>query len=414
MSEVALKVEGISKCYKLNNKNTSLAQTIRNLLKPNQKNNAQDFWALQDISFELNKGEVLGIIGKNGAGKSTLLKILSRITSPTQGQVTIEGNINALLEVGTGFHPDLTGRENIFLNGGILGMKKPEIKAKLDEIVDFAKIGKFLDTPVKHYSTGMYMRLAFSIGAHLDSDILLIDEVLAVGDAQFQKKCLGKMQRISGDGKTVIFVSHNLEAVSRICPNAILLNNGKIEKFASTQSIINQYLDAHTQRRAQATWANINLAPGNSIVRITKTEVHNQHFEIHDQFEVTSRIGISIYYRVLKTGYTFTHGFNLYNEQDVHVLSSHDVSSPLRLQPRKAGDYKATVWIPENLLNEGILKVSIALFEVSPFQLYCHEFNVVAFQTNDSINGQSARGDYTGDFPGIVRPLLSWQSNQII
>ncbi|HAS39372.1 MAG TPA: ABC transporter ATP-binding protein [Microscillaceae bacterium] len=412
MSEFALRVEGISKRYRINHQTNSLAQRLQNLFSsPKEVQQAQDFWALQDVTFELKKGEVLGIIGKNGAGKSTLLKILSRITPPTKGEITIEGRINALLEVGTGFHPDLTGRENIFLNGGILGMPKAEIKRRLDEIVDFAKIGQFLDTAVKYYSTGMYMRLAFAISAHLDSDILLADEVLSVGDAKFQQKCLGKMQEISGEGKTVIFVSHHLESLNRICPQSILLNQGKIKSIGKTQEIIHQYLEKHTQSNAQHTWEDLVNAPGNHIARLTQVTIHDQNFNPKDQLDVTSSVGISIDYQVLKEGHTFTHGCNLYNEDDVNILNSHDIVSSLRLLPRKKGKYRATMWIPSNLLNEGIVKVGVALFEVSPFQLYCQETHVVAFQITDPIQGKSARGDYTGDFPGIVRPLLQWEAS---
>ena len=413
MSEFALRVEHISKRYRINHRTNSLAQKLQSLISL-QKNeaSAQEFWALQDVSFELKKGEVLGIIGKNGAGKSTLLKILSRITPPTQGQIIVEGRVNALLEVGTGFHPDLTGRENIFLNGGILGMSKAEIKVRLDEIVEFANIGEFLDTAVKYYSTGMYMRLAFAISAHLESDILLADEVLSVGDAKFQQKCLGKMQQISSEGKTVLFVSHNLASLNRICPKSILLNRGKLEKIGNTHEIIHQYLDKQTQSNAQYVWPDLATAPGNSIVRITRAEIHDQNFNLQEQFDITATIGISFYYEVLKGGYTFTHGCNLYNEEDINILNSHDIISTLRLQPRPKGSYRATMWIPPNLLNEGIVKVGIALFEVSPFQLYCQESHILAFQVNDAILGHSARGDYTGDFPGVVRPLLQWEASK--
>ena len=414
MSEFALVVEGVSKRYQINHQTNSLAQRLQNLFVPQKRGGvAQDFWALQDVSFKLKKGEVLGIIGKNGAGKSTLLKILSRITPPTNGQITIEGRVNALLEVGTGFHPDLTGRENIFLNGGILGMSKTEIKNQLDEIVDFAQIGQFLDTAVKYYSTGMYMRLAFAISAHLNSDILLADEVLSVGDAKFQQKCLGKMQQISNEGKTVIFVSHNLESLNRICPRSVLIQQGKVKDIGKTQTIIHQYLEKNTQSKAQHTWKALDQAPGNHIAKITQVTIHDQHLEVKDQFDVTTSIGITISYQVLKAGYTFTHGCKLYNEEGINILNSHDVVSPVRLQPRQTGRYQATMWIPPNLLNEGMIRVGIALFEVSPFQLYCQEDHIVAFQVTDVISGNSARGSYTGDFPGVVRPLLQWKVGKL-
>jgi lipopolysaccharide transport system ATP-binding protein len=261
MSQVAIKVENLSKIYKLGEIGTgTLSQDIErwirvNLLKledpfanidtqqGSRKHKNEQVKILEDINFEINKGEAVGIIGKNGAGKSTLLKILSRITSPTTGRIKIYGRLASLLEVGTGFHPELTGRENIFLNGALLGMKKNEIMSKFDEIVEFSGIAKFIDTPVKRYSSGMYVRLAFAVAAHLESEILIVDEVLAVGDAEFQKKCLGKMQDITkGEGRTILFVSHNLAAVENFCEKSIFIEKGKLKMIGETNSIIQQYL----------------------------------------------------------------------------------------------------------------------------------------------------------------------------
>ncbi len=222
-------------------------QRIRSVRSANFMEHAEEeFWALRDVSFEVNKGDVVGIVGRNGAGKSTLLKILSRITEPTSGRIRLRGRVVSLLEIGTGFHPELTGRENIFLNGAILGMSRQEIRRKYDEIVAFAEVGPFLETPVKRYSSGMYVRLAFSVAAHLEPEILIIDEVLAVGDIAFQKKCLGKMQAVSAnEGRTVLFVSHNIDAVRRLCTSAILLNAGRIQAIGQTQRVLNTYLQEH-------------------------------------------------------------------------------------------------------------------------------------------------------------------------
>ncbi len=232
MSDIIIKAENVAKRYQLN---STKAQGLReylttlNFKKRDQTSRENDsFWALRDINFEIKRGEAVGIIGRNGAGKSTLLKVLSRITAPTVGRITLKGRVSSLLEVGTGFHPELTGKENIYLNGTILGMKRREIKEKYDEIIDFSGVEQFLDTPVKHYSSGMYVRLAFAVAAHLDPDILIIDEVLAVGDSEFQKKCLGKMNEVTGAGRTVLFVSHNMAAVSKLCSKAIFLNKGQI------------------------------------------------------------------------------------------------------------------------------------------------------------------------------------------
>jgi len=245
MTETVIKVKCISKKYQIGRVATGdLRGTLSGLFKliNSTKNKSQDFWALKDISFEVQKGEVIGIIGSNGAGKSTLLKILSRITSPTSGHIEITGKVASLLEVGTGFHPELTGRENIFLNGSLLGMKKKEIIAKFDEIIGFSGVEKFIDTPVKHYSSGMYVRLAFAVAAHLDPEILIVDEVLAVGDIAFQQKCLGKMDEVAQGGKTVIFVSHNLGAVQQLCSRGILLENGELKKVGKIQKVVNAYL----------------------------------------------------------------------------------------------------------------------------------------------------------------------------
>src|SRR2546421_7694958 len=230
------------------------------------------FWALKDVSFEVKRGEVVGIIGRNGAGKSTLLKILSRITAPTEGEVEVKGRVGSLLEVGTGFHPELTGRENIYLNGAILGMKRAEINRKFDEMVAFAEIEKFIDTPVKRYSSGMYVRLAFAVAAHLEPEILLVDEVLAVGDAAFQKKCLGKMGSVAHAGRTVLFVSHNMPAIASLCSSAVLLDAGQIVSRGETRAVVADYLLTHVAKTGTATW-DLDKAPGDETARIRKIEV---------------------------------------------------------------------------------------------------------------------------------------------
>ena len=233
----------------------------------------EEIWALRDVSFEIRRGEVVGIIGRNGAGKSTLLKILSRITEPSTGRVTIKGRVASLLEVGTGFHPELTGRENIYLNGAILGMTRMEIKRKFDEIVDFAETEKFLDTPVKRYSSGMYVRLAFAVAAHLEPEILLVDEVLAVGDAAFQKKALGKMGDVVSEGRTVLFVSHNMTAIKSLCPKAILLSDGAVVSSGPVQEVVNDYLSYAWQEKNEQTWDAIDSAPGNEEIRVRHISV---------------------------------------------------------------------------------------------------------------------------------------------
>jgi lipopolysaccharide transport system ATP-binding protein len=264
MSDAIIKVEGLGKKYLLRHQATSRRyMTLRDLLadkakslfrkrepdKGNRKS-VEEFWALKDVSFEIKQGEAVGIIGRNGAGKSTLLKLLSRITEPTKGRIRLRGRVASLLEVGTGFHPELTGRENIFLNGAVLGMARTEIKKKFDEIVAFAEVEKFLDTPVKRYSSGMYMRLAFAVAAHLEPDILIVDEVLAVGDQQFQQKCIGKMQNVSQSGRTVLFVSHNMDAIVRMCSRCILLNQGMVETDCTVKEAVTLYVASKKQQSA--------------------------------------------------------------------------------------------------------------------------------------------------------------------
>jgi len=275
LTDTAIKVEGLSKRYrigaqqlatrnlreKLNEMALAPFRAVKHLAGRNgHKPKSETFWALKDVSFEVKRGEVVGIIGRNGAGKSTLLKILSRITEPTEGYADISGRIASLLEVGTGFHPELTGRENIYLNGSILGMKRAEINKKFDEIVAFAEIEKFIDTPVKHYSSGMYVRLAFGVAAHLDPEILLVDEVLAVGDTAFQKKCLGKMGDVAKQGRTVLFVSHNMSAIQRLCPNSLFLENGQLVNHGSTDQVVNEYLSESGQTAKANHWVDVSRA----------------------------------------------------------------------------------------------------------------------------------------------------------
>ena len=257
MGDIAIKIQGVCKKYTVGKeKDSSLRGTLGSVLK-STVSKGEEFWALKDVSFEVKKGEVIGIVGKNGAGKSTLLKILSQITKPTEGRIEINGRVASLLEVGTGFHPELTGRENIYLNGTILGMTRKEVKAKFDEIVEFSGVEKFIDTPVKHYSSGMYVRLAFAVAAHLEPEILVIDEVLAVGDAEFQKKCLGKMQDVANHGRTVLFVSHNMASVKSLCSSAILLQKGQIVFSGNVAETISKYNEIGLKGRLKIDTSNL-------------------------------------------------------------------------------------------------------------------------------------------------------------
>lgn len=430
MSNIAIKVENLSKAYQLGQIGTGTISRdlerwyarIRGKEDPflrigesnnqNTKSESDVVWSLKDINFEIEQGDAVGIIGRNGAGKSTLLKILSKVTAPTTGKISGKGRIASLLEVGTGFHPELSGRENIFLNGAILGMRKKEIQRKLDEIVDFAGMERYLDTPVKRYSSGMYVRLAFAVAAHLESEILIVDEVLAVGDADFQKKCLGKMGQIStGEGRTVLFVSHNMDAVNRICKRSILLNQGTVEYVGRTDIVIDNYLKSNFGTTTLKHWDLIS-APGNNMVKLLKVFVHQENTSA-ENLDITKQIHITINYQVLIEGSVFTHGINLFDSQGTNILNSHDVISELRILPRSVGVYSSSVCIPENFLAEGIVVVGVALFSINPFDLHVHELEVISFNVYDNINGNSARGAYTGGFPGVVRPILNWQTDKL-
>lgn len=374
-------------------------------------NTKEIFWALKGVNFTVQKGEVVGIIGRNGAGKSTLLKILSQITPPTTGEIKIHGRVGSLLEVGTGFHPELTGRENIFLNGAILGMKKKNITEKFDDIVAFAGIEQFLDTPVKYYSSGMYVRLAFSVAAHMEPDILIIDEVLAVGDAEFQKKCLGKMNELTKkSGRTILFVSHNMSAIQQLCNRVLILEKGAVTFDGTTEDGVISYLNSGAVFEKEKNW-DMEQAPGDSVVKIRKIFSHKENGEVSEIFDIAKKIGVTIEYEVLEDGHIFTHGLNVFNEEGLNIFNSHDVVSPIRLSPRKKGFYTSTAWIPENLLAEGTISIGGALFNPAPFSIHVQTNNTLRINIVDYLRGDSARGSYTAGFPGAMRPLLSWETH---
>ena len=369
-------------------------------------------WALKDVSFEVEPGEVVGLIGDNGAGKSTLLKILSRIVEPTTGNFELYGKIGSLLEVGTGFHPDLSGRENIFLNGALLGIKRAELQRRLDEIVSFSEIEQFIDLPVKWYSSGMYLRLAFSVAAHLDTEILTMDEVLAVGDISFQQKCIDKVNEIRGQGRTILFVSHSMSAVTRLCERVILLDKGRVVKDGPAAEVVNDYMGKSLNVTAVREWPDPQSAPGNEVVRIRQVRVRTREGDTAPQVDIRNPVGIEVIYEVLQPNQILTPSFDLFNEQGVHVFAVHDVGPKWRREPRPVGRYVSTMWIPGNTLSEGHLLVQSSVLSYHPgLRLHTREPNVVTFQVVESAEGDSARGDYVGAVPGVVRPLLPWQTD---
>jgi len=425
MSHLAIRVEGLSKRFCIGERQPAyrtlrdsltdaLATPFRRAWKlfnrrsSDAEGSKETIWALKDVSFQVKHGEILGVIGRNGAGKSTLLKILSRITPPTGGFAEIRGRVGSLLEVGTGFHPELSGRENIYLNSAILGMKRAEIGRKFDEIIAFAEVEKFIDTPVKHYSSGMYLRLAFSVAAHLEPEILIVDEVLAVGDASFQKKCLNKMEDVRKHGRTVLFVSHNLPAVTRLCGRAVLLEEGTVLQDGPSHQVVGNYLSSGLATTAAREWPDPSRAPGNHIVRMRAIRVHTEDGETTDVVDIRKPVAIEMEYEVLQPGHVLVPCMGFENEEGILAFVVSDRDPEWRRRPRPKGTFRSTAWIPGNFLAEGRLIVGAGVLTEDPFIIHFDENPAVSFLVVDSLDADSARGDYAGRLPGVVRPLLQW------
>jgi lipopolysaccharide transport system ATP-binding protein len=370
---------------------------------------ADEFWALRDVNLEIERGEVVGLIGRNGAGKSTLLKILSRITLPTAGRIRLRGRTASLLEVATGFHPDLTGRENVFLNGAILGMSRAEIRRKFDEIVAFAEVERFLDTPVKRYSSGMYVRLAFAVAAHLEPEILVVDEVLAVGDAEFQQKCLDKLDDAGHTGRTVLFVSHNMQAVTRLSTRCVLLDKGRVALDGPAHRVAAAYLSAGIDATACREWPDRASAPGDGAVRLAAVRVRSDAGEAADTLDIRRPVGIELEYEVLEPGRLVQPSIALRNEEGMLLFVSDEADTALAAQRRAPGRYVSTGWIPGNLLAEGAVSVAVTLRTAPDDTVRAQVPDVVVFRVVDSLTARdTARGDYPRPLLGVVRPLLEW------
>ncbi len=426
-SNSAIAVKDLGKRYiigKQSAKGDGLRHVIENVVRSpfrsfgsvrrKKRENSEEFWALSDVNVEIKPGEVVGIIGRNGAGKSTLLKILSRITEPTCGSIRIRGRVASLLEVGTGFHPELTGRENIFLNGAILGMARLEIKRKFDEIVAFSGVEKFIETPVKRYSSGMYVRLAFAVAAHLEPEILIVDEVLAVGDAEFQKKCLDKMDAVGHTGRTVLFVSHNMQAITRLCSRCLLLNEGRIKLDGISAQVANAYLHSGITTTAVREWKDIATAPGDSVARLCGVRVRSEKGEAIETIDIRESVGIELEYEVLKPDHIFLPHFSLRNQDGTRLFVAVDVDPAWRGKRRAPGRYTSTGWIPSNLLAEGLVSVQAVLMTLNPEVPHAIVEDAVAFRVLDDLNAtNTARGDYRNTMPGVLRPLLQWTTRQL-
>jgi len=363
--QIAISVEGLGKKYRLGasgsyGRLTESLSSIPRRLKGGRGIDSTEFWALKDITFEVPAGEIVGVIGANGAGKSTLLKILSRITLPTEGKAELHGRVGSLLEVGTGFHPELTGRENVYLSGAILGMHRQEIEARFDDIVEFSGIGAFLDTPVKRYSSGMQVRLGFAVAAHLDTEILLIDEVLAVGDASFQRKSLARMREVSSEGRTVLFVSHNTPAVSRLCDTSMLLIDGKLTLYDSTDTVIDHYLQSATQ---SASWSPTEGQDGPRDFRFTQASLLNDEGEAIGTTSAREAVTVVISFEVLEDIEGLVVGIVATDDQGIIVFDSYDMDGAQQMPDRREkGRYVARCRIPAGLLNSGRLSLSLNAF----------------------------------------------------
>ena len=428
MSEVAIRIQHLGKQYHIGARHGSyktLRESLMDVLvapwrrarqvlrgQPTGAAAARDetIWALKDITLELKQGETVGLIGRNGAGKSTLLKILARITEPTEGLGEIHGRVGSLLEVGTGFHPELTGRENIFLNGAILGMKRREMLRQFDAIVDFADVEKFIDTPVKHYSSGMHMRLAFAVAAHLEPEILLVDEVLAVGDVRFQRKCLTKMQDIGNEGRTIIFVSHQMPAITRLCKRAILIEDGMLREDGPSHQVVSTYLSSGLGTTAMRVWCEPAHRPGGDIARLCAVCIRGEDGTVSDTIDVRQPVTVEMEYHVLTAGYRMLPHFHFHNDEGVHVFPAHDTDATWRGRPRPVGRYVSTVRIPSNLLTEGMLFIDAGLITLEPPAQQFLERHTVALHVVEHLDGPSARGEWGGRLPGVVRPLFQWDT----
>jgi lipopolysaccharide transport system ATP-binding protein len=414
-----VQAKGVGKQYRLGGGSggvgnyQSLRETLSTLFRRGPRKSEEAFWAVRDISFDIQPGETVGFIGRNGAGKSTLLKILARITSPTTGEVVLRGQVASLLEVGTGFHPELSGRENIFLNGAIMGMKSAEIRARFDEIVAFAEVERFLDTPVKRYSSGMYVRLAFAVAAHLSSEVLVVDEVLAVGDAAFQRKCLNRMESVATEGRTVLFVSHNMAAVTRLCRRAMLLQSGTIVSDGDVHKVVGAYLGGVAgDTPSEVDFTRQAKQPGSEDVRLIGSRIVSGG-KVGSLVDIRHAVEIEVDFEVLLERHGLHPGIHLYNEESECVFVSSDGYMPERRRPLQPGRYRKRCKIPGNYLAEGMYSVDVSIGTHAPTIVHVWERGLLAFHVNDPADGTTVRGQYAGPFPGIVRPMLEWSQESL-
>lgn len=424
MSDIALRTVGLGKLYRIGGERESY-RTLRDTLthaakRPIERirhpgaatHTSEDLWALKDVDLEVRRGEVLGVIGRNGSGKSTLLKVLSHITEPTEGSVEIRGRVASLLEVGTGFHSELTGRENIQLNGAILGMTRAEIQSKFDEIVEFSEIARFLDTPVKRYSSGMYMRLAFAVAAHLESDILAVDEVLAVGDAAFQRKCLGRMADVRRQGRTVLFVSHNLQAIRSLCGRCAWLDAGRLRSTGEAQHVVTKYLADGMAGSAEVEFPPDAAEHATDIVRLRRVALQRAGTPA-TAFRISEPLDVVVDYDALNDSTVLYPGIQVRDEFGGVVFASIDYPStvrspdPIAHGPRGRGSFRSTVRVPGELLNTGAYTIDVGIADERIEWQHLDSEAVLRFEiSDDGVYGVEHRGGWAGS----VRPRLSWKT----
>ncbi|MBF0450559.1 MAG: ATP-binding cassette domain-containing protein [Candidatus Magnetomorum sp.] len=417
MKNFSIKAENIGKRYQLGTgrRYGTLKEAISRWIKPSQNKKQflseaeSSMWALNDISFEISQGEIVGLVGRNGAGKSTLLKIIAGITPPTCGRAEIAGQIGCLLEVGAGFHPFLSGRENIFLSGSILGISRADIKHKFDEIVAFAEIEQFIDTQVKYYSSGMYTRLAFAVAAHMVVDILIVDEVLAVGDIAFQKKCLGKIDDVASDGRTILFVSHNMATIQRLCNRGLLLHHGKIIMDANINSIVSEYLQNFCDTPSQRTWQPED-APGDDCIQLLSVRAINLTEKTIQTTDLQETVGIEIKYLIKKIHQWPVVILHFYDAQWLHLFSSHDFYQKQKISFRSSSrEISETCWIHGQLFNQGRININIELSSLNPRKNHVAINDVVSFEVIDQRSLEQMKGPFGGHWPGVIRPTLKWE-----
>lgn len=420
--DIAIHVQNLSKQYKIGgpaSRYRTLRETISNVvreplrrLREGAGSGTQVLWALRDISFDVQRGQVLGVIGRNGAGKSTLLKILSRVTEPSEGTAEIRGRVGSLLEVGTGFHPELTGRENIYLNGAILGMRRPEIESKFDEIIEFSGVEKFIDTPVKRFSSGMYLRLAFAVAAHLEPDILVVDEVLAVGDAEFQRKCLGKMSDVAQAGRTVLFVSHSMSAILRLTQEAIVLENGQIVLRAPSAQAVDYYLSSGVSQSGERSWSDEESSLWSNGFRPLVVRVRDSRGRVTDSLRSTEPNTIEFEYTLQDPIQGLRVGIYLQTVRGETIFTTFDTDDGEMYEhfgTRPAGHYRSSATLPPDLLNEGryLIGVNASVFRLKRYFL---DERALTF----SVDPSGAPGmQWAEARQGAIRPRLAWQIEQV-